>query len=55
MGKPFAFFFGDKTKAELEKELERVNAEIAAETDTDKIVELETEKAELLEALEKAN
>lgn len=48
-------FFGDKTKAELEKELERVNAEIAAETDTDKIVELETEKAELMDALEKAN
>lgn len=55
MGLPFIAFFGDKTKVELEKELERVNAEIAAETDTDKIVELETEKAELLEALEKAN
>lgn len=48
-------FFGDKTKAELEKELERVNAEIAAETDNDKIVELETEKAELMDALEKAD
>lgn len=48
-------FFGDKTKAELEKELERVNAEIAAETDNDKIVELEAEKAELMDALEKDN
>ena len=48
-------FFGDKTKAELEKEIERVDAEISAETSVDKIVELETEKAELVEALEKIN
>ena len=45
MGKPFIFFFGDKTKAELEKELERVNTEIA---------NLETEKAEIVKAIEQA-
>ena len=43
MGLPFAVFFGDKTKAELEKELERVNAEIA---------KLENEKAEIIKAIE---
>lgn len=41
MGWPFAVFFGDKTKAELEKELKKVD---------EKIAELEKEKAQLTEA-----
>ena len=43
MGLPFIVFFGDKTKDELEKELERVNADIA---------KLEEEKIEIQKAID---
>lgn len=44
MGMAWFPFFGDKTKEELEKELERVDKEIAA---------LEGQKAELLKEIGK--
>lgn len=48
-------FFGNLTKTELEKEIAEVDAAIeAADTEEEKL-KLETEKAELLKALDKAD
>lgn len=55
MGKPFIPFFGDQRKTEYEKEIERLNAAIAAESSAEKKAEFEAEKAEILKALEKLN
>ena len=47
-------FFGNLEKAELEKEITKVDAAIEAANTEDEKLRLESEKAELLKALDKA-
>lgn len=54
MGKAGVPFFGNLTKTELEKEITKVDAAIEAAATEDEKLELEAEKAKLLEALDEA-